>query len=102
MNNTQHTLSAKLTNIFNSLSYEERNDFYQYIRYFHVRKDVESQMMQTPLSDYGITDANDPRIDSIADKAAEAYVYGKRYDCDLSYWDNINNLIDEALDQLED
>lgn len=100
MNNTQHTLNAKLTNIFNSLSCEERNDLYRYIRYLHVRKDIESQIMQAPLSDYGITDANDPRVDSITDKAAEAYVYGGRYDCDLSYWDNINNLIDEALYQL--
>ena len=46
MNNTQHTLNAKLTNIFNSLSCEERNDLYRYIRYLHVRKDIESQIIE--------------------------------------------------------
>ncbi len=36
---------------------------------------------------------SDDRIENIANR----YVYEGRYDCNLSYWQNIENLIDEEL-----
>ena len=33
--------------------------------------------------------------EEIAEKVAEMYAVEKRYDCNLSYWDNLNNLISQ-------
>ena len=33
--------------------------------------------------------------DALCEDVVNAYVYNRDYDCNLSYWDNIDNLIKE-------
>ncbi len=40
--------------------------------------------------------SNDKR-DDIADEAAEQYVFDGRYDSNLDYWSNLDNLIDTLI-----
>ena len=54
----------------------------------HVQEDVlnHSRALDKELNDDGIK------------KVVDRYVYHGDYDCNLSYWDNIENLIDEAYE----
>ncbi|MBO4847012.1 MAG: hypothetical protein J5525_12080 [Lachnospiraceae bacterium] len=63
---------------------------YRKLWFLYVVEDVKSYMRE-----------NYPRyvddlVQMISEDVATRYVYNCRYDCNLSYWDNINNLIGEV------
>jgi hypothetical protein len=64
----------------------EKDALYRALWAEYVRTDVEAVAEQHP-------EAENISIDNIV----ERYVYEGDYDCNLSYWDNINNLIEEDL-----
>ena len=70
------------------LSFEEKDAFYRKIWAEHVKEDV---LTFAENEDIEITDEN-------ADRTASAYVNG-RYDCNLSYWENLHNLIQESKEK---
>lgn len=72
---------------FDELSYEEKDAIYRAVWSNHVKNDVKAF-----IKDEDITLTED-QIDHIA----QLYVYDGRYDCNLSYWDNIRNLINEEF-----
>ena len=77
------TLKAKV----DALTYEEQDDVYRYLWSQHVREDVESH-------------ANDIDADLTKeeiDKVVEMYVYQGKYECNIDYWSNIENLIDYVI-----
>jgi hypothetical protein len=57
----------------------------------YTKQDVLAQLAENP----NVTDDMD--VDAIADKVAEMYAENGDYDCNLSYWGNIDNLIYEVL-----
>ena len=61
----------------------------------HVKEDVQSEMAQNEEA----RSLSDEDYDHIADAAAERYVFDGDYDCNRSYWANIDSLIDEQLEQ---
>lgn len=63
----------------------ERDMTYRYLWHEHVTEDVEAHAEEMDI------DLTDAEIDAIADR----YVYEGDYDCNISYWDNIENLIHE-------
>lgn len=81
-----------LEHILNGLDAKEKDDIYRYLWAEHVREDVESQLSARNGEDEDDTDIDEEIIEYVV----ERYVYEGRYDCNLSYWDNIDNLIDEA------
>lgn len=72
---------------FNELSYEEKDAIYRAVWLNHVKNDVKAF-----IKDQDITLTED-QIDHIA----QLYVYDGRYDCNLNYWDNLDNLINEEF-----
>lgn len=66
------------------LSFEEKDSFYRKLWAEHVKEDI---LTFAENEDFQITEEE-------ADKSASAYVSG-RYDCNLSYWENLHNLIHE-------
>ena len=82
-------MSEKLENFIKSLSSVEKDELYRRLWFEHVRTDV-IQFCEENHAAY-----ND---DSFVDDVAMSYVCGK-YDCNLSYWDNISNLVNSMTEQ---
>lgn len=70
---------------FDKLSYEEKDAIYRAVWLNHVKNDIKAFIKD---EDVALTE---DQIDHIA----RLYVYDGEYDCNLSYWDNLSNLINE-------
>lgn len=70
---------------FDELSYEEKDAIYRAVWLNHVKNDIKAFIKD---EDVALTE---DQIDHIA----RLYVYDGEYDCNLSYWDNLSNLINE-------
>ncbi len=64
------------------------DDVYRAIWYEHVLEDVKRVMHESKAN---LTKEEK----AIAESAAERYVYDGDYDCNLPYWSNIENLLNE-------
>ena len=80
-----NTISPEQKEKIDNMSSYEQDQIYRYLWAQHVREAVES------LCDEEEIELNDGNIDLIVEK----YVYEGKYDCNLSYWTNLENLIDE-------
>lgn len=75
-------LVAELTDV-------QKDELYRMLWSDRVREDVEAAM-----EDYsGSLPENEDEKEALVESVVNAYVYDGRYDCNLSYWDNINNII---------
>lgn len=81
------TKTEVIKNFVDSLDWESRDVIYRHIWSERVREDVESHLenMDETLTDDEIR------------TVAERYVYQGTYDCNLNYWTNIENLINEVV-----
>lgn len=78
-------IEQKINTILKDLTEEEKDAIYRKLWYNHVLEDV-----------YSFANDEDIEItDDIAENVAYRYVYEGDYDCNLSYWSNIKNLIDD-------
>lgn len=74
-------------------------DLYRLQLYRYTLDDVYSQMEE----DERFSDISEDDFDCIAENCARRYTYEGDYDCNLSYWDNIQGLINEESEHyLED
>ena len=80
-----NTISPELKEKIDNMSSYEQDQIYRYLWAQHIREDVESLCEEEEI------ELNDGDIDLIVEK----YVYEGKYDCNLSYWTNLENLIDE-------
>ena len=78
-----YTLPEHLHKLIDNLSYSERDQIYRYLWSEHVTEDVKS------LCDDNETTLTNDAIEHIVNQ----YVYDGEYDCNLSYWDKLQNLI---------
>lgn len=80
---TAYELKPETQAMLDSLPDTELDSVYRYLWAQHVREDVESHA----------EDIDAELTEEEIDKIVERYVYEGDYDCNLSYWDNIENLI---------
>lgn len=85
----QKTMSEMTTEeILTQLTSEQKDTIYRTLWREHVENDVYSQAINV----------FDVYLDKVTvEIIANRYVYGD-YDCNLSYWENIENLIKEYLE----
>lgn len=77
-----------------NLTSEEMEEIYRYVSYQYTLEDV----LKVMYVDYNIEEGDmDNKIYDIAEKVTECIVYDGEEDANLSYWDNIHNLIEEEL-----
>ena len=69
-----------------ALSSETLYAVHRYIEHQHVKVDIEDYAREQCVN----------LTKQVIEKAADLYVYDGEYDCNLSYWDNISNVIDKA------
>lgn len=79
-----------------SLTPEEKDKVYRALWKEHVVEDARSQIEEYIF--YELIPKED--VERIADQAAERYVYEGDYDCTLSYWDNIENLVKDEISDI--
>jgi hypothetical protein len=75
-----------------NMSSEQKDAIYRYLWTQHVYEDVENRAEETE------TALSEEQIDEVV----EEYVYYGNYDCNLSYWDNIDNLIESVIENDKD
>ncbi len=83
-------INDTLKRIADSLNSVEKDDLYRYLRCDYVRQDIEDYCVNEDIN------IPEDKYDEIIDTAVTLYVYDGKYDCNLSYWENISNLIDRA------
>lgn len=69
-----------------ALTSNAQNAVHRYIEHQHVKVDIEDYAREQCVN----------LTKQVIEKAADLYVYDGEYDCNLSYWDNISNVIDKA------
>lgn len=84
------TTEQKGTDILATWSETEKKHRIPSVMTSHVIEDISSYMEEYLKMDQYLT--NDEIV-----HAARRYVYDGRYDCNLSDWQNLKNLMDEAL-----
>lgn len=83
MNDYDVQLSPETAQMLNNMTNAEKDNLYRVLWFDYVKNDVKSFANE---SDYVLTDTDVEYI-------ARQFVYEGRYDCNLSYWQNIENLI---------
>lgn len=84
-------MNEKLNKILESLSYEEKDLLYRKLWYDYVLEDVKEVIEDSDIS------IKNP--DKIAKEIARKYVYDGDYDCELSYWNNIEILLQKEVNE---
>lgn len=77
-------LSKKTKDIIKNIPADELDNVYRFVQFNYIKDDIVSH-----LEDMDNIELTDEQIDM----AAELYAYDGKYDCNLSYWNNIENLI---------
>lgn len=90
INQQSTTAEQKVSAALAEWSEKEKDIAYCQLWLPHVVEDISSCMKEYLENDQYLTD------DEIL-HAAHRYVYDGRYDCNLSYWQNLENLIDDEL-----
>lgn len=85
--------TATCREIILNLSATQKDDLYRTFWYEHVLEDVEKKLSENPD-----VPKDEEEFASVCQEVANRYVYNGDYDCNLSYWNNINSLIDTALE----
>lgn len=78
-----------VTSLIDTWSEQAKDEAYRYLWLSYVKTDVISHA-EDELEDITLTDDEVELI-------ARRYVYEGDYDCNLSYWQNLDNLIDETI-----
>ena len=84
---TENTSSSE---IFANMSYQQKDDVYRMVWSDRCVEDAKSHMREN------MNPMHEEIIGEIAEAVANRFVYDGDYDCsDISYWDNIENLVKE-------
>ena len=91
-------LMAELTpeNVIKSLSYEQKDKLYRTIWLERVKEDIVSYLDENSEKYSFMEDEAEKQC--AIETAADRYVFQGEYDCNLGYWTNIQNLLDEIDD----
>lgn len=81
---------AGMEELLDFLTGQQKDTLYRKLWYGHVCNDICTRLEETEKE---LTDAQ-------IDYAARQYVYEGDYDCNCSYWTNIDNVIDKALEKI--
>lgn len=84
------TIDRKTEDIINKLTESEKDYLYRKLWMSYVIADIESYAENELCMDL---------TEKAIKLAAKLYVYGGKYDCNLSYWQNIENVIRIASEQ---
>lgn len=88
---------ASAKRIVNCLSDSKKDEVYRLLLAEHIREDVRPLIGQIKECQ----SLTDEEKDNFIDNIAHSYAYENKYDCNQSYWCNIQALINNAVDNLK-
>ena len=88
---------ASAKRIVDCLSDSKKDEVYRLLLTEHIREDVRSLIGQIKECQ----SLTDEEKDNFVDNIAHSYAYENKYDCNQSYWCNIQMLINNAVDVLK-
>lgn len=88
------TVEMSAKDIVEKLTPVQKDEVYRYLWAEHIKEDVEGYLLQNPDMADGLTDEE---YDDVISNVVHRYVYNNDYNCELNYWDNIDNLIEEEI-----
>ena len=83
--------------LYKLLNYDQK----RYIKEKERMESIASDARDKLLDDFSerVKDCSDDDLDCIAEKVAYLWVECCKYDANLDYWENMNNLIEKALER---
>lgn len=84
-------MTKDIESIVSSLNYIEKNQLYHRLWFDYVKADVIDFCENNGIA------YND---EDFPDKVAGRYVYDGKYDCNLSYWTNIENVVETVRNEV--
>lgn len=88
-------LKVNLNSFVASLDPASKDALYRYLWADYVREDLHNRIV-----DLRPVDLAEEKYDEVVETAMRAYVYEGDYDCNLSYWENLDRLILDACKNL--
>lgn len=94
MDNCNNITKMSVFDLMEKLTDEQKDGIYREVLYQYTVEDVKGF-----LEDYDAYDIPDTQeeVDNFVGDVAYRYVFNGDRDCNLSYWDNIKNLVDEEM-----
>ena len=89
------SLKVDLNSFVASLDPASKDALYRYLWADYVREDLYNRIV-----DLRLVDLAEEKHDEVVETAMRAYVYEGNYDCNLSYWENLDHLILDACKNL--
>lgn len=78
---------SDLEKLAENLNFKTSDKLYRILHMPYVKEDIKSMIDEMEI------DTSDYDLECLIDNCASRYVYDGDYDCNLSYWDNIKNII---------
>lgn len=89
----------KAQNLIDKMEFDVKDAVYRLLWQEHVKEDVATHFEE----DERYESMSEENIDALADQCSYRYCFEHDYDCNLDYWSNIQNLINEEINNyLED
>lgn len=85
--------------LISKLTSSQKDDIYRALWKEHVIEDVEARLSEQEIEE--LETLTEEEYDLFVNAVATRYVYEGDYDCNLCYWDNIDNLIDDELQYMK-
>lgn len=76
--------------LFTAMTEQQKDDIYRMVWFGHVAEDATHYIKDM----YSEDEIPEEDIESISEDVANAYVCNGKYDCNCSYWDNIDALVE--------
>lgn len=78
---------ADLEKLAENLNFKTSDDLYRILHMPYVKEDVKHMLNELEI------DTSAYNLECLIDECASRYVYDGDYDCNLSYWQNLENII---------
>lgn len=76
-----------LEKLAENLNFKTSDDLYRILHMPYVKEDVKHMLNELEI------DTSAYNLECLIDECASRYVYDGDYDCNLSYWQNLENII---------
>lgn len=78
---------ADLEKLAENLDFKTSDDLYRILHMPYVKEDVKHMLNELEI------DTSAYNLECLIDDCASRYIYDGDYDCNLSYWQNLENII---------
>ena len=90
--NLNELSNEELFKLIDSLKPYKKDELYHHLWVDYVREDV-----RAAFEEYDVPYLSDNDFEALIDDCANQFVYNGKYNCNIDYWSNIEELINDNL-----